>query len=329
MVNMAEEGAEDHRQALLDILPETGNDCCFLKEEFIDDNFSVDKFVKSHRSDCSLERLRELLSIYLKNVRFTLNDLINHDYADFVNLSTNLVGMDKSIAVLSGSLSGTKSELDHIISEFSDVSQRLHEKTSQLKDTQRVKKELEAMIDASERVDKLEALIDDPKQLESCDKDICLTALERMHIEIQEVSGALDAVKSDLPLLSNLQERIFKLSIVMSEKSKLIFIDAINARDKETIERMMKFHERNDNCKFLEAIVRTSIVKPKLDTIINEDFITSNGLDKTFDAIIHYADKECGFLESLGNDNYDFIRNSVWAEVIDRVRSSTVAGDFR
>lgn len=321
---------DEERQTLLDLLPETSADCCFSKQEFIDDNFRVDKFVKSHRADVTLERLRELLSLYLKNVRFTLNDLINHDYADFVNLSTNLVGMDKSIALLSGSLADTKSQLDQLIAEFNQVLSRLNEKMAQLKETQALKQELAAMIDAYERVEKLELLIGNPQQLDSANKNVCLTSLERMSVEIQQVSTTLESIRSDVPLLSNLQERIFKLSILMSDKSRNIFIDAISARDRETIDSMMKFHERNDNCKFLEAIVRTSIVKPTLDEIINEKFITASGLDATYEAILNYVDNdECNFLKSLGDANYDFIKNSVWAEVIERVRSSTVSGDFR
>jgi conserved oligomeric Golgi complex subunit 2 len=40
---------------------------------------------------------RDDLGIYLKVLRSSMIELINEDYADFVNLSTNLVGLDKCI----------------------------------------------------------------------------------------------------------------------------------------------------------------------------------------------------------------------------------------
>jgi len=40
---------------------------------------------------------RDDLGIYLKVLRSSMIELINEDYADFVNLSTNLVGLDRSL----------------------------------------------------------------------------------------------------------------------------------------------------------------------------------------------------------------------------------------
>ena len=45
----------------------------------------------------SLDTLRDDLGIYLKVLRSSMIELINQDYADFVNLSTNLVGLDQGI----------------------------------------------------------------------------------------------------------------------------------------------------------------------------------------------------------------------------------------
>lgn len=37
------------------------------------------------------------MGVYLKVLRSAMIDLINKDYADFVNLSSNLIGLDKAI----------------------------------------------------------------------------------------------------------------------------------------------------------------------------------------------------------------------------------------
>lgn len=41
--------------------------------------------------------MRDDLGIYLKVLRSAMIELINKDYADFVNLSANLIGLDKEI----------------------------------------------------------------------------------------------------------------------------------------------------------------------------------------------------------------------------------------
>ena len=54
-------------------------------------DFDVDKFVIECRKRVPLETLRDDLAVYLKILKSAMIELINKDYADFVNLSTNLV----------------------------------------------------------------------------------------------------------------------------------------------------------------------------------------------------------------------------------------------
>ena len=58
------------------------------------DDFDVDNFVADCRHRVQLETLREDLHIYFKSLKNAMVELINKDYADFVNLSSNLVGID-------------------------------------------------------------------------------------------------------------------------------------------------------------------------------------------------------------------------------------------
>ena len=57
----------------------------------LQENFNVDHFVLECRRRVQLEDLRDDLSVYLKILRSAMIELINKDYADFVNLSSNLV----------------------------------------------------------------------------------------------------------------------------------------------------------------------------------------------------------------------------------------------
>ena len=67
------------------------NTLCFKENEFLDRNFSVDKFVAKCKDRVPLTSLREDLESHYKNIQLALVELINRDYADFVSLSSNLV----------------------------------------------------------------------------------------------------------------------------------------------------------------------------------------------------------------------------------------------
>ena len=66
---------------------------CFRVERFLCEDFHVDEFVSDCKDNVSLQTLREDLEKHYKNIRMALIELINQDYADFVNLSSNLVSI--------------------------------------------------------------------------------------------------------------------------------------------------------------------------------------------------------------------------------------------
>ncbi|KAI8144115.1 oligomeric golgi complex component, COG2-domain-containing protein [Fennellomyces sp. T-0311] len=59
-------------------------------------HFDPDRFLSSRRH-LGLERLKVELNSHLKFLKAELVELINRDYQDFINLSTNLKGVDKAI----------------------------------------------------------------------------------------------------------------------------------------------------------------------------------------------------------------------------------------
>lgn len=66
-------------------VPVTWLSCSFQED------FDVDHFVSDCRKRVQLEELRDDLELYYKLLKTAMVELINKDYADFVNLSTNLV----------------------------------------------------------------------------------------------------------------------------------------------------------------------------------------------------------------------------------------------
>ena len=72
---------------------------CFTRNDFMQDDFQVDKFVAECKKIVPLNVFKKELDEYLRLLKNALIELINQDYADFVNLSTNLVGRLERIFV--------------------------------------------------------------------------------------------------------------------------------------------------------------------------------------------------------------------------------------
>ena len=68
-------------------------------------------FLESYAGNVGLENLRDDLGMYLQVLRVAMIELINDDYADFVNLSSNLVGIDEIILSIENPLKDYQQEI--------------------------------------------------------------------------------------------------------------------------------------------------------------------------------------------------------------------------
>lgn len=96
----------------LGLLPIT----CFI---ILQKDFSVDEFLAEHRRIANLETLRDDLGLFLKKLRSSTIKLINKDYADFVELSSNLIALDQDIMCIEDPLNKIKKEI-MVSREFAD-----------------------------------------------------------------------------------------------------------------------------------------------------------------------------------------------------------------
>lgn len=106
------------------------------QEDFCDfqKTFSVDEFLHENRNAGSLEIIRDDLGVYLKVLRSAMIELINQDYADFVNLSANLIGLDQQISGIGSPLEKLRDEImavkEALEGTMRDISDCLEQKKS-------------------------------------------------------------------------------------------------------------------------------------------------------------------------------------------------------
>jgi len=100
------------------LLPSTPQQICFDKSEFMRDDYKVEQFVSDCKRRVSLEKLRDDLEQYFRLLKTAMVDLINKDYAEFVNLSTNLADLDNAISQLKPPLIKIKGDVELIENEI-------------------------------------------------------------------------------------------------------------------------------------------------------------------------------------------------------------------
>ena len=167
--------------SLENIVPACPPGLCINKGDFLKQDFSVDKFfieVGVREGGAGLDVLRDDLGIYLKVLRSSMIELINQDYADFVNLSTNLVGLDQEIDRIKEPLKGFQKEIEmangDIKTSLESVKAKLARQETIRRDKERLSSlqmvattlsKVERMVGAEQTTDTAERIATDVNQL--------------------------------------------------------------------------------------------------------------------------------------------------------------------
>ncbi|KAI7864896.1 oligomeric golgi complex component, COG2-domain-containing protein [Spinellus fusiger] len=86
-------------------------------------DFNLDRFLSSRRH-LGLESLKIELNSHLKLLKTELIELLNRDYQDFVNLSTNLKGVDRAMEDLMKPLTHMETQVKCLFSACHGVARR-------------------------------------------------------------------------------------------------------------------------------------------------------------------------------------------------------------
>ncbi|CAF3472902.1 unnamed protein product [Rotaria sp. Silwood1] len=133
---------------------------CFDRDELSTTDFNVDAFVVKYKREVGLEKLRDDLDLFLRVLKSSMVELINRDFADFLNLSTNLVGFDKSITTLKNPLTAMKTDLMKINETLSTQRQEIEEKIREQKAIRQRKQVIQSIIDVQKSIQQLNELDD-------------------------------------------------------------------------------------------------------------------------------------------------------------------------
>ncbi|XP_017009177.2 conserved oligomeric Golgi complex subunit 2 [Drosophila takahashii] len=302
----------------------TAEKLCFDKNEFMKANFSVDEFLHKNRNAPSLEQLRDNLGLYLKGLRAAMIDLINEDYADFVNLSANLVGLDQSIETIQRPLEQFRSDIESIHGLIDENVTELQAQLEEKRKLREFKRGLQSLKKVYETTSKLQELIDRKLGGEQPIKAVDLerAALDLIQLKFHEKHCAKH-------LNAEQQGKIQQLEEQLHQHLRRFFNDALSqARNSapEALERCLRIYITLNACGQAERVFREDVVAPYMTGVIGEQQLQNSpqGLAGIYSKILnfislHMTDLLRLTLYSDKFPGFNFVVNSYWSDVETRL----------
>ncbi|ETE65446.1 Conserved oligomeric Golgi complex subunit 2 [Ophiophagus hannah] len=313
-------------------LPRGPDNLCFDKDEFMKPDFDVDHFVSECRKRVQLEELRDDLELYYKLLKTAMIELINKDYADFVNLSTNLVGMDKALNQLSVPLGQLREEVMSLKSCVSEEIRAIDDRLSKQEDIRKKKMCVLRLIQVIKSVEKIEKILHSQNSketsLEVSSPLLTGQILERIATEFNQLQ--FHAVQSKgMPLLDKLKPRIVGITATLQQSLEGLLLEGLQTSNIDIIRHCLRTYATIDKTRDAEALVGEVLVKPYIDEVIVEQYVQSqpNGLQTMYSKLLEFVPLHCRLLREVtgggisserGNTvpGYDFLVNSVWPEIV-------------
>ncbi|XP_003940815.3 conserved oligomeric Golgi complex subunit 2 [Saimiri boliviensis] len=314
-------------------LPKGPDTLCFDKDEFMKEDFDVDHFVSDCRKRVQLEELRDDLELYYKLLKTAMVELINKDYADFVNLSTNLVGMDKALNQLSVPLGQLREEVLSLRSSVSEGIRAVDERMSKQEDIRKKKMCVLRLIQVIRSVEKIEKILNsqssrETSALETSSPLLTGQILERIATEFNQLQ--FHAVQSKgMPLLDKVRPRIAGITAMLQQSLEGLLLEGLQTSDVDIIRHCLRTYATIDKTRDAEALVGQVLVKPYIDEVIIEQVVEShpNGLQVMYNKLLEFVPYHCRLLREVtggavssekGNTvpGYDFLVNSVWPQIV-------------
>ncbi|XP_023306109.2 conserved oligomeric Golgi complex subunit 2 [Lucilia cuprina] len=296
-----------------------GDKLCFDKNEFLKANFSVDEFLHKNRNVSSLELLRDNLGLYLKSLRASMIDLINEDYADFVSLSANLVGLDQSIDTIQNPLEKFRDEIAGIQNMIDENINEINAKLETKRQLRELKRNLQSLKKVYESSQKLEDLLANQlsgNQIKSVDLERAALELVQLKFNEKFCMEYLNAEQSN---------NIRKLESSVHQKLRLLFNESLKSSSStstEPLERCLRIYITLDACSVAETVFKEDVVAPYMTDIISEHSLqqTPQGLAGIYSKVLNFISLYMTDLLRLTQytdklRGFNFLIYSFWSDV--------------
>ena len=246
--------------------------------------------------------------------------LINKDYAEFVRLSSSLLGAEQLTESLAGSISEMNQQVGDVQRVVSDRMNEIQRCVEEIAQSDRRVAQLQLFLSLMKGVEKVEHLMKDPLHLD----------LERLGEEFYQLE-ALVARDVEQEYVGRVSKRISgaKNTLLMSlEETFRQQLLKESDRDQKMLRQCLSTYEALQRTDVPESLVRVLVVAPAVRLIVTAEHLeggkrhSCDGLDTVFRALLKWAQSEgCALLELLGHHTQaDFLTNSVFAEIASAIK---------
>ncbi|KMQ97057.1 conserved oligomeric golgi complex subunit 2, partial [Lasius niger] len=287
------------------------------------ENFDVDNFLQDHRKSGKLETMRDDLGMYLKLLRSAMIDLINRDYTDFVNLSSNLIGLDKAINDLQAPLGQLREEVMQVRQALDDeiaaISTNLNDN---LKIRER-KQSLHSLQHVYKSLKKLSSILSMETFMENPSK---IDILEQAAIELNQLKFHMSRCKSDISV--DQEKKSTELENLYLNCLNELFLMCIHEKNSNLAIRCLRIYLTLDKITNAEELVRHEVVRPLIYNVVNEENLQTDplGLQSIYHRLLNILNVELKQLlditlhpERISVKGFNFLVNSFWTEVEEKI----------
>ncbi|KFK29022.1 hypothetical protein AALP_AA7G078500 [Arabis alpina] len=329
----------------------------FKPSLFLSPDFDSESYISELRTFVPFDTLRSELRSHLASLNRELVDLINRDYADFVNLSTKLVDIDTAVARMRAPLLDLREKITGFRGSVDSALFSLRSGLQQRSDAAAAREVLELLLDTFHVVSKVEKLIkvlqttpsdwqnEDANSMgrsslndENSAQNDGTTMRETQSMLLERIASEMNRLKfymahaQNLPFIENMEKRIQSASVLLDASLGHCFIDGLNNSDTSVLYNCLRAYAAIDNTKNAEEIFRTTIVAPFIHKIIahetSADSAGTSGdeLENNYKQIKHFIVKDCKLLLEISSTDksglhvFNFLANSVLKEVLSAIQ---------
>ncbi|GAV56540.1 COG2 domain-containing protein/DUF3510 domain-containing protein [Cephalotus follicularis] len=268
---------------------------------FLSPTFDSESYISDLRSFVPLDTLRSELQSHLSSLNHELIDLINRDYADFVNLTTKLVDVDAAVVRMRAPLIELRDKIHSFRASVHGSLLALQTGLKQRSEAASAREVLEMLLDTFHVVSKVEKLIKELPSVPSdwsngdmnLEKNFLSNGTSLRHVEngtnlrengtnlretqsvlLERIASEMNRLKfyvahaQNLPFIENMEKRIQSASLLLDASLGHCFVDGLEHRDANAIYNCLRAYAAIDNTKNAEEIFRTTIVTPLIQNII-------------------------------------------------------------
>ncbi|CAB4405568.1 unnamed protein product [Rhizophagus irregularis] len=252
------------------------------REMFSTPEFNADNFL-ARRRHLPLDELKKELIIHLKSLKSDLVEMINRDYSSFVDLSTNLKGVDKVIEEVARPLGKMREEVEGVRITFQGVVDSLENQLAHRTSIREKKASLQLLINIHESVRKVESLLLISSETSSSlvskdDSGNNAKQIERVAIEYNQMQYLVNKGKG-LPFVENIDWRITRIkntlrtNLSSALRSALQTIKDQSNASKETLTQILRTYALIDQTMSAEEVIREELVAPFIQETVKQSVL--------------------------------------------------------